>query len=115
MIRRPPRSTLFPYTTLFRSDRLLWYTDIGWMMGPWAICGTLTLGATLALFDGVPDYPGPDRLWEVVEKQRVSVLGVAPTVVRALMRTTCSRCETSTSIPTPCAPAAWISWTMAAT
>jgi acetyl-CoA synthetase len=66
-------------------DRLLWFTDIGWMMGPWAICGALILGATLVLFDGVPDHPGPDRLWSVVERHRVSVLGIAPTVVRALM------------------------------
>ena len=68
------------------TDRLLWFTDIGWMMGPWAICATLTIGATLVLFEGVPDHPGPDRLWAVVERHRVSVLGVAPTVVRALMR-----------------------------
>lgn len=66
-------------------DRLLWYTDIGWMMGPWAICGALTLGATLVLYDGVPDHPGPDRLWSVVERHRVTVLGVAPTVIRSLM------------------------------
>ena len=69
-----------------QADRLLWFTDIGWMMGPWAICGTLSIGATLVLFEGVPDHPGPDRLWAVVERHRVSVLGVAPTVVRALMR-----------------------------
>jgi acetyl-CoA synthetase len=67
-------------------DRLLWFTDIGWMMGPWAICGALSIGATLVLFDGVPDHPGPDRLWSVVERHRVTVLGVAPTVIRALMR-----------------------------
>ncbi len=67
-------------------DRLLWFTDLGWMMGPWAICGALTLGATLVLFEGTPDYPEPDRLWEIVERHRVTVLGVAPTVVRALMR-----------------------------
>ncbi len=67
-------------------DRLLWFTDIGWMMGPWAICGALTIGATLVLFDGLPDYPGPDRLWSVVERHRVTVLGIAPTVIRALMR-----------------------------
>ena len=67
-------------------DRLLWFTDIGWMMGPWAICGALSMGATLVLFDGVPDHPGPDRLWAVVERHRVSVLGIAPTVIRALMR-----------------------------
>jgi acetyl-CoA synthetase len=68
------------------TDRLLWFTDIGWMMGPWAICGTLTIGATLVLFEGVPDHPGPDRLWAVVDRHLVTVLGVAPTVVRALMR-----------------------------
>jgi acetyl-CoA synthetase len=67
-------------------DHLLWYTDIGWMMGPWAICGALTVGATLVLFDGVPDHPAADRLWDVVERRRVSVLGVAPTVIRSLMR-----------------------------
>ncbi len=67
-------------------DRLLWFTDIGWMMGPWAICGALSIGATLVLFEGVPDHPGPDRLWAVVERHQVSVLGIAPTVIRALMR-----------------------------
>jgi acetyl-CoA synthetase len=68
------------------SDRLLWVTDIGWMMGPWAIIGALTIGATLVIFEGTPDHPGPDRLWAVAERHRVTVLGVAPTVVRALMR-----------------------------
>jgi acetyl-CoA synthetase len=68
------------------ADRLLWFSDIGWMMGPWAICGTLSLGATLVIFEGVPDHPGPDRLWSVVSRHGVTVLGVAPTVVRALMR-----------------------------
>jgi acetyl-CoA synthetase len=38
------------------------------------------------LFEGVPDHPGPDRLWDVVQRHRVTVLGIAPTVVRALMR-----------------------------
>jgi acetyl-CoA synthetase len=67
-------------------DRVLWFTDIGWMMGPWAICGALSIGAVLVLYEGVPDHPGPDRLWSVVERHQVSVLGVAPTVIRALMR-----------------------------
>ncbi|MBV8300673.1 MAG: AMP-binding protein [Candidatus Dormibacteraeota bacterium] len=67
------------------ADRVMWFTDIGWMMGPWVICGALMHGATLVLFEGTPDHPGPDRLWSVVERHRVSVLGVAPTVVRALM------------------------------
>ncbi|MGN6562218.1 MAG: AMP-binding protein [Thermomicrobiales bacterium] len=66
-------------------DTLLWLTDLGWMMGPWAIIGTLTLGATLVIFEGTPDYPKPDRLWELVERYKITVCGVAPTVIRALM------------------------------
>jgi acetyl-CoA synthetase len=65
-------------------DRMLWVTDIGWVMGPWEILGTLTLGAAMVLFEGVPDHPEPDRLWEMVARHRVTHLGVAPTVVRAL-------------------------------
>ena len=44
-------------------DRVWWYTDLGWMMGPWLIAGTLLLGATVFLYDGAPDWPAPDRLW----------------------------------------------------
>ena len=65
-------------------DVLFWLTDIGWMMGPWAISGTLMLGATLLLYDGTPDYPGPDRLWALAARHGVTVLGIAPTAVRAL-------------------------------
>jgi acetyl-CoA synthetase len=68
------------------TDRVFWYTDIGWMMGPWLIMGTLLLGATMVLYDGVPDHPGPDRLWDIVERHAVTVLGVSPTAIRALMR-----------------------------
>ena len=65
-------------------DRMLWVTDIGWVMGPWEILGTLTLGASMVLFEGVPDHPNPGRLWEMVARHRVTHLGVAPTVIRAL-------------------------------
>lgn len=67
-------------------DTLFWLTDLGWMMGPWEILGALTLGATCLLYEGVPDWPHPGRLWELVERHRVTILGVAPTAVRALMR-----------------------------
>jgi acetyl-CoA synthetase len=66
-------------------DVLFWITDLGWMMGPWAIEGGLILGATLMLYEGTPDYPEPDRLWQLVERHKVSVLGVSPTAIRALM------------------------------
>ena len=39
----------------------------------------------MLLYDGAPDFPGPDRLWSLVERHRVSLLGVSPTLVRALM------------------------------
>ena len=55
------------------------------MMGPWAICGALTIGATLVLFEGAPNTRARSPLVRV-ECHRVTVLGVAPTVVRALMR-----------------------------
>ncbi len=67
-------------------DRVFWYTDLGWMMGPWLIMGTLMLGAAMVLYDGTPDHPTPDRLWEIVERHRVTVLGISPTAIRALMR-----------------------------
>jgi acetyl-CoA synthetase len=66
-------------------DTLFWFTDLGWMMGPWAISGALLLGATLLMYEGAPDYPGPDRLWRLVQRHRVTHLGLSPTLVRALM------------------------------
>jgi acetyl-CoA synthetase len=66
-------------------ERLFWVTDLGWMMGPWAICGALLLGAELVMYEGTPDYPGPNRLWAIAQRHRVTHLGLSPTVVRALM------------------------------
>jgi acetyl-CoA synthetase len=66
-------------------DRVFWLTDIGWMMGPWLIQGTLLLGATVVLYEGTPDWPVPDRLWRLVATHGITVLGLTPTVVRALM------------------------------
>jgi acetyl-CoA synthetase len=65
-------------------DRIAWVTDIGWMMGPWLIYGACLLGATLALYDGAPDHPGPDRLWEFCARRKVGILGVSPSLIRAL-------------------------------
>jgi acetyl-CoA synthetase len=64
--------------------RISWLTDIGWMMGPWLFYGTLILGGTIVLYDGAPDYPGPDRLWSLVERHQIEVLGISPTLVRSL-------------------------------
>ena len=66
-------------------DTIFWYTDIGWMMGPWLIFGSLILGATMVLYEGTPDFPAADRLWRMVADHNVTVLGVSPTLVRGLM------------------------------
>jgi acetyl-CoA synthetase len=66
-------------------DALFWFTDLGWMMGPWAISGALLLGARLLLYEGAPDHPGPDRLWALAARHRVTHLGLSPTVIRALI------------------------------
>ncbi len=70
---------------VYEGDVLFWFSDLGWMMGPWAIMGSLSLGATCVLFEGTPDYPRPDRVWELVERHRITHLGIAPTAIRALM------------------------------
>ena len=66
-------------------DALFWFTDLGWMMGPWAISGSLLRGARLVLYEGAPDHPGPDRLWSIAARHGVTHLGLSPTVVRALI------------------------------
>ncbi len=68
-----------------RDDRLFWLTDLGWLMGPMAITAALVHGATGVVFEGVPDFPKPDRLWQLVERHRITVMGLSPTAVRALM------------------------------
>jgi acetyl-CoA synthetase len=67
-------------------DRFFWLTDIGWMMGPWMIIGVHLFGGTVLIMEGAPDHPKPDRLWEIIERHRVTIFGISPTAVRMLMR-----------------------------
>ena len=71
-------------TDVGRGTRISWITDIGWMMGPWLIYGALINGATICIYDGAPDFPAPDRMWEFAAKHKVEILGISPTLVRAL-------------------------------
>jgi acetyl-CoA synthetase len=71
---------------LRQDDTLYWMTDMGWMMGPWEVFGTLLLGSTMVFYDGAPDYPDVDRLWNLVERHRITALGVSPTLIRSLMQ-----------------------------
>jgi acetyl-CoA synthetase len=60
-------------------------TDMGWIMGPWEVVGGNALGCTVLFAEGAPDWPAADRLWSLVERERIAVLGLSPTLTRALI------------------------------
>jgi acetyl-CoA synthetase len=74
------------YMDVKQGDRFFWFTDIGWMMGPWEIIGVLSLGATFLIYEGTPNWPKGDRLWEMIERFGLTHLGISPTAVRLLIR-----------------------------
>jgi len=74
------------YFDVKEKDVFFWLTDIGWMMGPWMITGVCSLGASIIIYEGAPNYPKPDRLWEFVEKHKITHFGISPTAIRMLMR-----------------------------
>jgi acetyl-CoA synthetase len=65
-------------------DVILFATDMGWIMGPWTVVGGGAMGCRLVFSEGAPDQP-PDRLWRLIERERVTILGCSPTLVRALI------------------------------
>ena len=65
-------------------DRVLFATDMGWIMGPWTVVGAGALGAAVIYMEGAPDRPS-DRLWRLIEEEHVTMLGVSPTLIRALI------------------------------
>ena len=67
-------------------DRFWWLSDIGWMMGPWMIIGGLFHRATIVVYDGAFNWPTADRLWEMIERHRVTIFGISPTAIRLAMR-----------------------------
>jgi len=66
-------------------DVASWITDPGWIMSPITLLGSLIAGGSVALYSGSVDYPGPDRLWQVVQHLGITMLGISPTLVRSLM------------------------------
>ncbi len=65
-------------------DRVMWLTDMGWIMGPWIVTAGLANGATVVTYDGAPDHPGPDRIWKLAAKHRLTFLGISPTFIRSI-------------------------------
>ncbi|MEV6218048.1 AMP-binding protein [Nocardia sp. NPDC051833] len=65
-------------------DVVSWITDLGWLVGPMLMTGPLQLGATIVMIEGLPTHPTANRMWEIVERNGVTVAGIAPTAARAL-------------------------------
>ncbi|RQD75265.1 MAG: acetate--CoA ligase [Candidatus Syntrophonatronum acetioxidans] len=78
----------FKYIFDIHEEDTWWCTaDIGWVTGhSYITYGPLSLGATSLMFEGVPNYPAPDRFWQVVEKFKVTQFYTAPTALRAMIR-----------------------------
>jgi acetyl-CoA synthetase len=71
-------------TDVHPGETIHFVTDMGWIMGPWTVVGGGAVGARLVFAEGAPDWPD-DRLWRLVESEHVNLLGVSPTLVRALI------------------------------
>ena len=71
-----------------KEEDTFWCTaDVGWITGhSYVVYGPLSNGATTVMYEGGPTTPDPGRLWEMVERHRVSIFYTAPTAIRALMR-----------------------------
>jgi len=72
----------------YHPEDIYWCTaDIGWVTGhSYIVYGPLSNAATSIMFEGVPNYPKPDRFWQIVEKFKVNTFYTAPTAIRAIMR-----------------------------
>lgn len=68
------------------TDRMLWMSDFGWLVGPLLVVSTFLAGATCVLAEGTPDYPETSRLWRIIQEHEVSFLGCGPTLARMMMR-----------------------------
>jgi len=70
------------------ADDTYWCSaDIGWITGhSYIVYGPLALGTTSVMYEGTPDYPDKDRMWEIVEKNEVDIFYTAPTAIRAFMK-----------------------------
>jgi acetyl-CoA synthetase len=71
-----------------KDDDVFWCTaDVGWVTGhSYIVYGPLSLGATVVMYEGAPDWPDKDRFWEIVERYGVTVFYTAPTAIRAFMK-----------------------------
>jgi acetyl-CoA synthetase len=71
-----------------KPDDVYWCAaDIGWVTGhSYIVYAPLMLGATSILYEGAPNYPEPDRLWNIIAREKVTILYTSPTAIRMFMR-----------------------------
>jgi len=74
------------HTGVTEQDTLFYFTTCGWMMWNWLVCG-LGTGATLILFDGAPFFREGRILWEIAERERISIFGTSAKYISALQNT----------------------------
>ncbi|XP_078092769.1 acetyl-coenzyme A synthetase, cytoplasmic isoform X2 [Mustelus asterias] len=81
-------ATTFKYVFDYKPDDVYWCTaDIGWITGhSYLAYGPLANGATSVMFEGIPTYPNVSRLWEIIDKYKVTTFYTAPTAIRLLMK-----------------------------
>jgi len=101
-----------------KEDDVYWCTaDIGWVTGhSYVVYGPLANGATVVMYEGAPDWPQKDRLWEIVQRYGVTVFYTAPTAIRAFMkwgtdwpkRRNLSSLRLLGSVGEPINPEAWV-------
>ncbi len=71
-----------------KPDSIYWAAaDIGWVTGhSYIVYGPLANGTTGVLYEGVPNYPDPERWWQIIERYKVDILYTAPTAIRSHMK-----------------------------
>jgi acetyl-CoA synthetase len=76
------------YVFDLKENDIYWCTaDIGWITGhSYVVYGPLANGATVLMYEGAPNQPGPDRFWEIIDRHGVTIFYTAPTAIRAFMR-----------------------------
>jgi len=61
--------------------------DVGWVTGhSYVVYGPLSAGATVLIYEGAPNFPEPDRFWQLIDRHSATILYTAPTAIRAFMR-----------------------------
>ncbi|MBP2665874.1 MAG: acetate/CoA ligase [Firmicutes bacterium] len=81
-------ATTMKYIFDLKDTDTFWCTaDSGWITGhTYAAYGPLAMGSTVVIYEGLPNYPTPNRFWQIIERYKVNIFYTAPTAIRSLMR-----------------------------